>query len=599
MDVARIKINESSNKDSANLQLNGKQSSLFLKLISFLLVIVLFFVSLNLGVINNDEYLRNALANTIWENHEPALRGIFYDRHGKPLVSNVDKYDLYLKSPVTKEIYSTLLNLLDENGYTSKDINLEGSSDQLILSSLDSNDYLKLQKLIEQHELDKVVFFKQGYRRRYLYPEEFSHIIGYTGPVEEGDLENGYSPADHIGKYKLEYSFEEMLKGIKGKKSFIDGVPVIEGAQSGNDIYLTIDLRWQEVLYSSIKKWSEELGAAGGAGVIMNASNGEILSIVSTPGFDTNIFITGLSEEDLANLTNSREKPLVDKALTYSAPPGSIFKLITTYELLKTSTININSYYYSNGCINIGNIEFCEFNKNIYGSMNVIRALYKSSNLFFCENLISYSNTYDLNIFAETARKFGLGEKSGINIPGEVEGNVDSPAYKSEILNIGWYPGDTCNMAIGQGAMLTTVMQMVLVPAVYSNGGNLLTPNIISKITDGEDVIGRPDVKVKRVIEVNDTKDVVLSGMSEVVNNPEGTVYYFLHDLPGNLKVKTGSSETMESIGATSISQVNGWIMGLFEFEDEIYSFAFFMPYSGGSFYMAQALREFILEIYK
>jgi penicillin-binding protein 2 len=600
MDITKVKISEYNKKSVIDLHVNGKQSSFFLKLFSFLLALLLLFVSLNVGVINNEEHLKNALANTVWENSEPSLRGIFYDRRGNPLVSNVDKYDLYIKSQVAREDYDILLNLLNENGYISKDINFESSSDQSILNSLDSNDYLKILKLIEEKDLDNVIFFKQGYKRKYLYPEEFSHIIGYTGPVEENDLGKGYISTDHIGKYKLEYSLEDELKGVKGKRSFIDGIPVVEGGKKGNDVYLTIDLDWQKTLYSSIKKWSEELGAAGGAGVVMNASTGEVLSLVSTPGFDGNLFIRGLSEDDLANLTSSRQKPLVDKALTYSAPPGSIFKLITSYELLKTSTIDINSYYYSNGCISIGNIEFCEFNKNVYGSMNVIRALYKSSNLFFCENLVSYSNTYDLNTFSETARKFGLGEKSGINIPGEVNGNVDSPTYKSDTLGIGWYPGDTCNMAIGQGAMLTTAMQMVLVPAVYNNGGNLLIPNIISKITDGEDtIVERAEVKVKRIIDVASVKDTILTGMSEVAYNPEGTVYYFLHDLPGNLRVKTGSSETMETTNTSSISQVNGWVIGLFEFEGETYSFAFFMPYSGGSFYMTQVVRDFILEIYK
>ena len=227
-----------------------------------------------------------------------------------------------------------------------------------MLSNLTSEQAFNLQN--DQKDLDDL-YFDNTYKRQYLNPVTFAHIVGYTGTIAEEDLGNGYESNDQIGKYKLELQLEDQLKGIKGKMVSIGGIQTQEDSIPGDNVYLTIKTDWQNALYDILGEEVEYFGAAGGGGAIVDDSNGNVVALVSYPGFNSNLFVQGIDSATYEGYLTDREKPLVDKALSFQAAPGSSFKLITAYTLLENNIIDENTTYYSNRCINLGTSNFCEY----------------------------------------------------------------------------------------------------------------------------------------------------------------------------------------------------------------------------------------------
>jgi penicillin-binding protein 2 len=533
-------------------------------------------------------------------------RGLFFDSNNNLLVKNKDTFTIV--SRVTKEYSPELNDFLD--AVESKGVQLVEPKEK-ILSQLDNNRGIILARYIDSDTLYTIQDLISGIKdiyvipsnsRVYLHPYEYSHILGYIGSVTNEELEQGYSSTDVVGKYKLELSLEQFLKGAKGEKRTINGIDITEDSMPGDNVYLTINTDWQTNLYNILGRESDGLGAAGGAGVIVEDSTGKIKSLVSYPGIDINQFSEYVSQDYYNQITSDRRKPLLDKAISQPEAPGSTIKLLTAYYLLENRVIDSNTNYFSNRCVNLGSgYEFCEFGKLFYGNMNIERALYKSSNLFFCNYMIGEGNgtNYSQGL-SNIANLFNIGEKTGIDLPGELSGVVDSPKYKQERVNDNWYDGDTCNLAIGQGANLITPLQMAMVAATISNDGKYYQPYIIEEI---KDIFGNIKLSnspsIKKEIPFNQsTIDLIKSGMEQVASNSDSAMYYFLGDSPGNPRVKTGTAEVYENTGNGYEYRTHGWIVGTFDYQDESYSFAFHLSYGGGGFYIGKVLQVFLNCIY-
>lgn len=528
--------------------------------IIILLIFFVFFIFgfqlFNLQIINGNKYYYNSNSYRGISKDIPNQRGLIFDRNMNIIASNRLGFEVNIANLDKK--YFESINEVEEFIREKKDFEIKN-----ITSRIYSN------------------------------PLEFSHIIGYVGAVNEEDLKKGYRSDEIIGKYKIEKSYEELLKGAEGynyvgknNSYYIPGTP-------GADIILTIDKNWQVTLYKIIEKYSKQYGSAGGAGVILDSKNGEIIANVSYPGFDSNTFIKGVSTENYNLLANSRNKELVDKTVSFASTPGSIFKLLTSYYLLENKIIDKDSTFYSNRCMELGiGYQFCEFGKFFYGSLNLRTAISRSSNLFFC----NYSLGKDMNNLANTATKFGLGTLTGVDISGEISGQVDSPLYKYNLSKENWYSGDTCNLVIGQGATLVTPMQMAKVASILDNGGEIYRPYLVKEIRKNSGEVLKPNENnlISKIDFSGDNLDLIRFGMRSTAQSYEGTVYPFLNNLPGDLRVKTGTAEVFEG----GEMKTHGWIIGSFNYENKSYSFAFALYFGGGGFYISQIAKDFINCIY-
>ncbi len=581
-----------------------KVKNLTFKFIIVFCFIILVISSFNLQIIQGNYYVTRSSNINVREKYLLPQRGLFYDINGDLLTKNVEMFDLYLsKGDYSEDEKKSISDTISKNSNIEKDqlINLMASSKELDLklaSNLNSETASKLQEYFKDNNS---IYFKSGYKREYVYPEYFSHVIGYTGGVTSEDVKNGYLSEEQKGKYKLESQLENQLKGIKGRSVYVGGVEIREDGEPGDNVYLTINSVWQRKLYNIIANLSDIYNAAGGAGVIVDNSNGNVVSMISYPGLNVNEFVTGIPIATFNDIKNDRRKPLIDKAIGQAAAPGSSFKLITSYALLESRTIDESTHYFSNRCIQLGGgYDFCEFGKYFYGDMDIVRALYKSSNLFFCNNTLKLYGDGNFNRLVDSATLFNIGQKTGINLDGEVAGIMDSPEYRAKSLHLSWYDGDTCNAAIGQGAILTTPIQMAMLVSSIENNGKYYQPNVIDKITDSiGNIVFKSEVKIEKNISIQPkTLDLIKTGMYDVAHNPQGTIYYFMHDVPGNVRAKTGTAEVYENINGQQVYRTHGWIVGAFDFEGKSYSFSFHLAYGGGGFYIGEAAKRFVNCVY-
>ncbi len=568
--------------------------------IAFTLLAVILFVSLfNIQALNGSSYDAKAKSLNVIQNYFQPERGLFFDRNGIPLVQNVIKYDMFIKqNNYSSETKEAIVEKIEKTLSVDKvalraNLELTKEKDVRLLFNLSAEESYQLKESFSQ---DSYIYFNSGYKREYAFPEEFAHILGYTGIASEEDLKNNYSINDQLGKYKLEKDLEEQLKGVKGKVAKTGDVITEQQGQPGKNIVLTIDSNWQRSFYRVLKDYIETYNTPGGAGIVVDNETGEVIAMTSYPGFDTNKVSQGLDFNYYQSLLNDYKKPLSDKAIGAQATPGSIFKVISAYTLLENNIIDRNSIYYSNRCIYFPGSEFCEFNKLFYGEMNIERAIYKSSNVFFCNYMLELEKNYGINRFVETARLFNIGGLTGVNISGEVTGNMDSPEYKMNTFNQRWFSGDTCNATIGQGSVVTTPIQMVMVASSINNQGIYYTPHLIKSVEEfDKSKIENYGPTVQKTIPMSEeSRELILSGMYGTAHNPESFVYGFLNDLPINLRVKTGTAETFEIIDGIAYPRTNSWIIGTFDKKGKSYSFVMFSIFGPGSYYMAPYLGNYL-----
>lgn len=597
------KINSLQSFDIQNHH-SSNSSSFTRKLALLAVFLVLIFTIFNLQIIDSTRFLLRGSNLSYYKQRVKPLRGLFYDVNGELLVKNEKYYDVYLiHREYTENEINEISNLI------SQIESIDAESRSAILAMLVSEKFdQKILKGVSQVEVSKInsvlsteyFYFDEVYKRNYIYPYEFAHIIGYTSEADAEDVKSGAFINDQIGKYKLEQVYQDKLRGVDGRTVYINGVESFERPEAGQNVHLTINLDWQRYLYSIIENETNYHGASSGAGVVVDDSTGNIAAIVGYPSFDSNEFAKGISESAYQEYITGRGSPLLDKAIALQAAPGSTFKVITAYSLLENGITDENTTYFSNRCINQTGFDFCEYQKFFYGQMGIVRALYKSSNLFFCTQTLNMYKDGRFNEMLEDARSFGIGELTGINLPGEAGGNLDSPEYKKEVFGLNWFDGDTCNMVIGQGSLLLTPIQLAMVASTIANKGTMYQPNVIQKISDVYgNTVEEFDPVVKRQLEFGDkTWDLITEGMYKTANYFDGTVHYFLQGLPGNIRVKTGTAEAYENVNGQLHYKTHGWIMGTFDYEGKSYSFAFHLNLGGGGFYIGKALKDFVTCVY-
>lgn len=407
--------------------------------------------------------------------------------------------------------------------------------------------------------------------REYIFKELTSHIMGYTGPIPAEKFSQyqtqGYDLTDIIGLAGLESEYEEWLRGIKGLENIevdVTGQKIrtvsrdIE-VRPGHNLQLSLDIDLQKAATKALQEEMDLVGSNQGVAIAMNPQNGEILAMVTLPSYDNNIFSRGITSRELSLLSEDPWTPLVNHAIAGLYPPGSIFKIIPATGGLEEGVVTQDTTFVDEGVLYLPNRfepdnpdlaqPFYGWLRSGLGEVNVVSALALSSNIYFYQVGGGYEpikfEGLGLSRLAAYAERFGLGEPTGIDLPGELAGLVPNEKWKRINYSEAWLTGDTYNMSIGQGFVLATPLQMLNAYAAIANGGTLYRPHLVKDISDADgnlvkiiepEVIGRLDVKPENL-------QLVREGLYGAIHWESGTAYDTF-DVPGiDASGKTGTAE--------------------------------------------------------
>ena len=385
--------------------------------------------------------------------------------------------------------------------------------------------------------------------REYIFKARAVQALGYVSEISDTEREDkkdqGYKTGDIIGKFGLEKMYDQLLRGIDGGEQVevdVTGKPVqILGKKNpvpGHDVVLTIDRDIQLATEKAVDDQLKLIGASAAAAVVMNPQTGEILAIVSRPGFDPNLFAQGISEKEWKKINENPFYPMDNKAITGEYPPGSTFKIVTGTAALAAGKVTPEEKILDTGhhwIIPKGNAE-----GEALGWINFDEAMAHSDNVYFYE----MGNRLGIDELEKYARMFGLGEKTGVNLPYEAEGLVANRRYKEKFFEEDWYLAETFDAAIGQGFNLVTPIQAAMVMAEIAADGKRYQPYLVQKIMchDGKLVKKFEPVLLGQLQVSQDIISLVQHGLKGVTKY--GTAaFIFGKDFPIDIAGKTGTAE--------------------------------------------------------
>jgi penicillin-binding protein 2 len=535
-----------------------------------LIVIALFVVILIgrvsfLQFVKGQQFFSEAEGNRIHTDVISAVRGVVYDRDGNALVKNVPDFRLqltardvpHMNADQYAELFSKMSTITGvETGVIEEAFDHSFTSGQPTTLRTDIPYEEALQLMIRARDVSGLTV-ETFYKRDYLAGEAFGHVMGYTGKLtdtEYATLKNsGYLLNDNLGKAGVEKSYESTLRGTNGYRNIeVDyrgdekAIVADVASEAGDNVRLSIDSDLQNSLYTAIKNIVDTRQLPGGSAVAIDPRNGHILALVSYPSYDSNAFVGGIGQDEYQALLNDTRQPLFHRAISGTYPSGSVFKPIVAAAALEEGVVTSQTTVMSSGGISIeGGFFFPDWKAGGHGLTNVIKALAESVNTYFyLAGGGDNENTSGLGVerITDYGRKFGLGKPTGVDLPGEAAGFLPSKAWKEEFKNEPWYLGDTYHLAIGQGDLLVTPIQVATYTAAFANGGTLYEPSVVESITDHEGaVVSTPEPLVANEQVVSDRSiSLVLQGMREAVLN--GTARS-LQSLPVSSAGKTGTAQ--------------------------------------------------------
>ncbi len=537
-----------------------------------LLLIKLF----NLQIVNGNRLRQTAEGNRIRNQIIPAPRGLIYDRNNELLAGNEASFNLIvtpldLPKQTEADEVNKLIDLLKLDEAAVKDSlkNLDAKSFQPVVVAQNISPDQTI--LFKTHEAEFAGFSINPVPvRQYTNAVVFSHVLGYTGLISEAELNqldhSIYTLTDAIGKSGIELAYEKYLKGQNGGNqlegdAFNKPVKVLGTVEpdTGNNLYLNIDKGLQEQLYNSFQQHAPR---GKGAVVALNPGSGEVLTLLSLPGYDNNLFARGISGELYQNYLGDKALPLFNRALSGTYPSGSTIKLAEAVAGLQEQVIDENTVIVDRGSIVIPNqfdptksAIFYGWKREGLGAMTVRSAIAQSSDIFFYTVGGGAPNSEVSGLgperLASYYRKFGMGSTTGIDIAGEKPGLVADPEwkaqyYKDDKILSKWYLGDTYHIAIGQGDMLVTPLQVAEWTSVIANGGTAYKPTILRNVTDstGKTVYRpQPQILIQKFASDQNIR-IVQEGMELAVKS--GTARS-LASLPVCSAGKTGTSQFDDS----------------------------------------------------
>ena len=485
----------------------------------------------------------------------PSTRGVIFDRDGTPLVSNVASYSVKIRPsdlPESRrvEVVETLAALV---GGDPAEINIAidsnpGSRYDLVRVAQDVDPEVAAFIAESRPELPGVEVVVET-SRSYEYGSLFGHILGYTGPISGGELADmkgdGYQPDDLLGRAGVEATYEAILRGEYGRQTVerdaagrqIQVVRTDAAPVAGSSLRLTIDIREQQFAEKALRWGMKAAGLKRAVAIVMNPQNGEILALVSLPGYDDNVFSAGISNEDYQELLNDPQRPLLNGAISDVYPPGSTYKLVAGTGLLADGKITPLTRLRTSAFMMLGGFRFRDWNDRGFGMCNIYCAFGNSSDTFFYQAAAMLG----IDRHGYWGHEYGFGQRTGIDLPHEASGTVPTNQWKRDALGLPIYPGETYLAGIGQGYVAVTPLQLVNAFSALANGGTLYRPHVVRETI-------APDGTVTQVEpEVIGEVDAPASTFRTMRRAARNVVFirntFNLVDLPIVISGKTGTAQ--------------------------------------------------------
>ena len=570
-----------------------------------LALIAVIFRLVQVQLVHGEEYRSAAQANQIRLIPVAAPRGMIYDRNGVVVVRSRPSFVLALIPSLIKDIDSELhtvaltigvpedklhYRLLHHQGINYKNFDEVGVYEPygpvILATDIPVARVSRLSELLP--DLPGVDLEVQAIRD-YPYHGAGSAIFGYVGQITPEEYERlrsrGYAMDDVIGKDGIEKVYDRYLRGQPGgQRVVVDSqnqvVPTAKLPSKppvpGNTLVLNVDWRLQRIvekaLADGIHAWTGGRRQVGGAVAILNPWNGNVLALASYPDFDPNAFAANDYKRVAHYLLDSSE-PLFNRAITAATPTGSTFKMITGSAAITAGVVRVNENVYDSGAWNCYGAEFQDIASGGLGNTTFVRALAASSDGYFYQMGYRLGN----DRLRQYARYYGIGQKTGIDLPGEFEGNYPTNAWMMKVAGLPLEPSDVCSLAIGQGALQATPLQMANVESAVVNGGTLYRPQIVGAVRDpqGKTIKTFEPQVIRHVPVTEESLKAVRDGMAQVTQ-PWGTAYGLAIDgLPYG--GKTGTAETAGGSGPNTT-----WFVAYAPADHPKIAMAVFVDRSGG-----------------
>lgn len=563
----------------------------------------------HLQVMNGGGYRAQAEGNRVRVELIPSLRGIIYDRNHVPLATNTADFRLVATPadlPTDNDARLDLLTKLAAQtkgsvaDYLSRLADADADPNQPMVLQEDV-DYTAALVMMLNPELFPGVTVESDTQRSYITTAipTLSHVLGYTGRINAieytANKANGYRAIDDIGKAGVEENYETQLRGTYGRNvmevdaaGHATSVISKQDPVNGANLVLSIDSSLTAEVEKVLAKDAPKMRAAV---VIEDPKTGELLADVSVPSYDANVFAHGIDQASYRALLNDPNKPLFDRAIAGTYPPGSTFKMTVAAGALVEHLIDINTKVLSTGGLQVGPYFFPDWKVGGHGITNVTRAIAESINTFFYYIGGGYNDFVGLGIerMVAYASKFGLGKPLGIDLPGEASGFLPTQRWKQETLGEKWYVGDTYNTAIGEGFVLTTPLQIANMTAVFANGGTLYQPRVAHAFEqNGVETPVQPTVLAAQVVDAN-AIDVVRQGMRQTVTSGSGRR---LQDLPVTAAGKTGTAQW------STTKQTHAWFTAFAPYDDPQVVITVLVEEGGGGDVISVPIADEILKWY-
>ena len=501
--------------------------------LSFVVGVVFLFIVIrlwHLQILSGDDYQIMSENNRLRFVPVAASRGAILDRTGKLLVSNRPSFSLAVIPQEVKDKEALLTQLSAMLGLDRADMAQRWDKNKgrakyypIVLASNITRDHVEI---IEENRLRLPgVEVEMKPVREYTSDKLAAHLLGYIGEVSENELDSkgyeDYNPGDYIGKNGIERALEKELHGGDGGRQLeVDARGRVLRIVSenyptvGNSVVLTID--------AAVQKQAESaFGNQAGAAVVMNVTNGEILAFVSNPGFDPSLFSGKLPADVWQGYLDDKRHPLENKALSGQYPPGSTFKMITALAGLQNNIITESTSINCSGSYELGTSTFKCWNKKGHGATNLRKSLRESCDVYYYQ----LGEKLGVDKIAAAAQAFKLGAPLGVELLNERSGLIPTSEWKLKRFGKRWFHGETLPVAIGQGAVLLTPIQMASMTATIANEGTIYRPHLVKRIVDADgktlqetktDIIGTASFS-------KESFRLVKQGMLAVVNEPGGT----------------------------------------------------------------------------
>lgn len=546
------------------------------------LLLILLARLVNLQLYEHEGLLLQANQNRI--NIVPQLptRGVITDRNGIGLAVNHISYKLQMIPERVEEMESTLASLRSLMRFSDSQLNsirkriVHARSDRPVLLA-DKLSWGEVAPVAARlHHLSGIDVIASTHRF-YPYAELTSHLIGYLSLAGPKDLNRGYMRTENVGRSGVERVFEQWLHGTPGyQQEETDArgrrVAVLKQVppEIGQDLRLSIDVGLQQVA-------SDALGKRTGAVVAMDVQNGEVLALLSQPGFDTNRFITGLENEQWQSWLKDRRKPLLNRTTQAAFPPASTFKLVSGLAGLRNHTPLVTGHTTCEGTLELADRNLRCWNRKGHKQVSLHKAIVESCDIYFYE----LGDQLGMEQLVDEAQRWGFGQPTHIDLPPESRGTL--PTHEQQLANgrsRPWYRGETMITAIGQGLTTVTPLQMARFAAAIANGGMVLKPQLIAGREP--EILNQADVDARNL-------NTIRSAMRDVVADLKGTAHWQLNWSPWPFAGKTGTAQVIamaqddeeEQAPELNRHKDHAWFMGYAPYDNPRVAIAVFVEHGG------------------